>query len=54
MCVQVSLTSLSLAHDDMVTVEGMESLVGLRALASLDISGCKVKCWRVVYSGGQK
>eukprot|EP00903_Cladosiphon_okamuranus_P019428 g17863.t1 len=38
---KVSITSLSLAHDDMVTVEGMESLVGLRALVTLDISGCK-------------
>ena len=37
------MTSLSLAHDDMVTVEGVESLVGLRALVTLDISGCKVK-----------
>lgn len=39
---QVSITSLSLAHDDMVTLEGIESLTGLRALATLDISGCKV------------
>ena len=40
---QVSLTSLSVANDDMITVEGVESLVRLRALATLDVSGCKVK-----------
>lgn len=40
---QVSLTSLSLAHDDMITQEGIETLVGLRALVSLDVTGCKVK-----------
>lgn len=39
---QVSLVSLSIAHDDMITLEGVESLVGLRSLSTLDISGCKV------------
>ncbi|CAN0316451.1 unnamed protein product [Ectocarpus sp. 12 AP-2014] len=39
---KVSIMSLSLAHNDAMTLEGIESLAGLRALASLDISGCKV------------
>ncbi|CAN0229523.1 unnamed protein product, partial [Ectocarpus fasciculatus] len=39
---KVSITSLSLAHNDVMTLEGIDSLAGLRALASLDISGCKV------------
>lgn len=38
---QVSLTSLSLVRSDGVTVEGIESLVGLRVLSTLDVSGCK-------------
>ncbi|CAN0136199.1 unnamed protein product, partial [Discosporangium mesarthrocarpum] len=41
-CVKVSLLSLSLAHCDSVTAEGVESLVGLRSLTSLDITACKV------------
>lgn len=41
--VQVSLRSLTIAHCDAITVEGMESLTGLRSLVHLDLSGCKVK-----------
>ena len=29
------------AHYNMITLEGIETLVGLRALVSLDVTGCK-------------
>lgn len=50
---QVSLTSLSLAYADMITQEGIEALVGLRALVTLDVTGCKVdKQLFLCYSSG--
>ncbi|CAM9308897.1 unnamed protein product, partial [Phaeothamnion confervicola] len=39
---KVSLTELDISHCDAVTAEGCSRLAGLRALKSLDISGCKV------------
>ncbi len=38
----MTLKLLYLARDDMVTLEGIESVMGLRSLVSVDIFGCKV------------